>query len=244
MLKPVVLPWPHHQPIRTVLELITHPATTIPPPPPQTWLFKCFTILFGLWGEGGKSHLSPCMACNKPFSAPNSNVLVCLASLCIGHLNFTNKTSVSDLVFFPFPLFAIHWTAKPCQFLPTVSMDLSISIYGLDCCFLTSWCNPDATNTVRTQMSSHLPTSWKHLAFGPISYSPSTYLGSKHCQGTHGSILPGAPSVLWESHQHAVPPSPDSKVLEDTHQTSFTLSPRQHSAQHSISAGRCLITAF
>lgn len=36
---------------------------------------------------GGIIRPSHFMACNKPFFAPNSNVLVCLASLCVGPPN-------------------------------------------------------------------------------------------------------------------------------------------------------------
>ena len=35
----------------------------------------------------GMSHPSPCLALSKLFSAPNSDISVCLTSLCVGHMN-------------------------------------------------------------------------------------------------------------------------------------------------------------
>lgn len=56
-----------------------------PPPPPCLSFLKCFKILVrGVRAFGG-SHPSSFMACNPPFSAPNSDTSDCLASLCIGH---------------------------------------------------------------------------------------------------------------------------------------------------------------
>ena len=49
------------------------------------------------WDYGGFEHApSPILLawpCNKPFSAPNFNVAVCLASLCVEHTNLGSKTN-------------------------------------------------------------------------------------------------------------------------------------------------------
>lgn len=49
---------------------------------------------FGVWG-----HEPPVLLagpCSKPFSAPDSNVLVCFASLCVRHTHLSSVTVVKE----------------------------------------------------------------------------------------------------------------------------------------------------
>ena len=65
-------------------ELITYLVTT-----PPYLVFNCFAVtLQAVWALRGISHLSPCMALQGPFSAPNSNITFwwCLASPRTGNL--------------------------------------------------------------------------------------------------------------------------------------------------------------
>ena len=73
---------PHHQPIRrkshTLQPSLQILPLKLPPSTPNQqgflWFWAPTTILLA-WPY------------NKPFSAPNSSVMLCLASLCIGHMN-------------------------------------------------------------------------------------------------------------------------------------------------------------
>ena len=63
-------------------------SRTLWPPFPYL-VFNCFAVtLQAVWALRGISHLSPCMALQGPFSAPNSNITFwwCLASLGTGNL--------------------------------------------------------------------------------------------------------------------------------------------------------------
>ena len=53
--------------------------------------------LQGVWGFGVQATCSPCMPCNKPFSAPKSDLSVCLVSLLIGHTNLRSVTPWRDV---------------------------------------------------------------------------------------------------------------------------------------------------
>ena len=63
---------------------VTHPAALTP-----NFAFRSFSLKtireFRVFEH--KTPILLAWPCNKPFSAPSSNVLVCLASLCVGHTN-------------------------------------------------------------------------------------------------------------------------------------------------------------
>ena len=81
---------PYHQPIRELctswsknlrLPSLTLSLKMLPWNPSGSSGLLSMNHLFSLYGP-----------CNKPFSALNSDVLVCLASLCAGHMNLGSKT--------------------------------------------------------------------------------------------------------------------------------------------------------
>ena len=80
----------------------------------------------GFWGH--KPPVLLAWPCNKHFSAPNSNMSVCLASLCIGHMNLRSitkklqgKTICSML----------PWGHDDCCFLLSNSLSLSLCLSSL-----------------------------------------------------------------------------------------------------------------
>ena len=69
--------------------------------------------------------------CNKPFSAPNLNVLVCLASLCVGHTNLRANTDTPLLHFTPPILPPTAW--------PPLALEIKVSYFTSKNGFIQEW---------------------------------------------------------------------------------------------------------
>ena len=75
----------HHQPIRELSQLITDPGMPLPHVAFKNILRKSLGVFMVFF-----EHKPPILfawSCSKHFSAPNSNILVCLTCLRIGHMN-------------------------------------------------------------------------------------------------------------------------------------------------------------
>ena len=106
---------PHHQPIRRKSHMLqpspqSLPVKPFPPKPLGSLVFLSMSHTFSFHGSA-----------IKPFSGPNSDVLVCLASLCIWHMNLCSVTG-SELtghanfpsVYYTQLSFTLPWKDIPC----------------------------------------------------------------------------------------------------------------------------------